>query len=53
MLEMRILAAFMSRWRICDCLLLALVFPDEIKVLTNVVKVSQAFQELLHVALDL
>ena len=48
------LAAFMSRWRMCDCLLLEIV-PARIwrRKRTNVVKISQSFEKLLHVAFDL
>jgi len=43
----------MSRWRMCDCLLLELAPARTWRRRTNVVKISQAFEELLHVAFDL
>jgi hypothetical protein len=44
----------MSRWRMCDCLMLELA-PARTRRWrrTNVVKISQPLKELLHVAFDL
>ena len=47
-------AAFMSRCRICDCRFVSTCAIHSVKLgVTNIVKISQSLQELLHVALDL
>ena len=47
-------AAFISRWRMCDCLLLEIVLARIWRrKRTNVVKISQSLEELLHIAFDL
>jgi hypothetical protein len=44
----------MSRCRICDYKIVSTRAIHRVKLgVTNIVKISQSFQELLHVALDL
>jgi len=47
-------AAFMSRCRICDWKIVSTRVIHSVRLeVTNIVKISQSFQELLHVAFDL
>jgi hypothetical protein len=51
---MRMFAAFMSRCRICDYKFVSTRAIHSVKLeVTYIMKISQSFQELLHVALDL